>query len=159
MLLYAWWLWLPLVLFYHLTALKVNWGMFISWHFISLKYVLHFKSIWIYKLWFISVMKMHHNFYTLDITDHLDFILTTQCAVIETSSFRPVRLSPHTKAEPGSNMYFRTISENGQCTRYKNRLNRDVMQILHNIKCSFTAPTVKGSIWSSQQKFPLSFHE
>lgn len=61
-------------------------------------------------------------------------------------SFRPVRLSPHTKAEPGSNMYFRTISENGQCTRYKNRLNRDVMQILHNIKCSFTAPTVKGSI-------------
>lgn len=28
---------------YHLTALKLNSGMFILWHFISLKYVLNFK--------------------------------------------------------------------------------------------------------------------
>jgi hypothetical protein len=61
--------------------------------------------------------KMHHSFYTLGIMDHLDFILRTQCAVTETISLRPVRLSPQfcveKDTEPGSKM-FSINSENGQ---------------------------------------------
>jgi hypothetical protein len=67
--------------------------------------------------------KIQHTFYALGIMDHLDFILRTQCAVTETISLRPIRLSPQfcmeKDTEPGSKM-FRIKSEKVQCQQYKN---------------------------------------
>jgi len=75
------------------------------------------------------IHKIHHSFYTCNIMDHLDFVLRTQCAVTETISLRPVRLSPQfcidTDTESGSKI-FSIKFENEQIPRYKNCMNRDI---------------------------------